>query len=106
MNGLCVIQERRDKNPTLAYEYKGEWHSYSNHKLVKFRPKEYASVENFDWHDEPLTSYVRGSHFLVYTQEGNMVLAKREGSDWFSLHTGRRLLVNVIRWARVTWTNS
>ena len=106
MYELAVIQERPDKNPTLAYEFKGEWHGYSNHKLVKFMPKDYTLVAKFDWHDEPITSYVRGSHFVVYTCQGNMVLAKREGDDWFSLHTGRRLLVNVIRWARVTWTNS
>jgi hypothetical protein len=105
MNGLCVIQERPDKNPTLAYEYKGEWHSYSNHKLVKFRPDDCTLVEHFDWYDEPLTLFTKG-HFVVYTQEGHMLLATNNGDDWFSLHTGRRLLVNVIRWARVTWTNS
>lgn len=102
MYGLAVIQERLDKNPTLAYEYQGRWHSYSNNKLIKFEPENFSPVKNLEWYDGAPTSYERW-HFIVQTEEGNIILSTYEGDSWFSLHTGRRLLVNVIRWARVTW---
>lgn len=103
---LAIVQQHPDKHHTLAYEYDDRWYSYSNNKYLKWVPKDWVFVVSFDWHEESITSYVRGTHFVVQSEEGNIVLATREGDDWFSLHTGRRLLVNVIRWARVTWKST
>ena len=96
----AVVQERIDKHPTLAYEHGGRWRSYSNNKFIKWVPDAYIDVDTLVWLTEP-TSLTRP--VVVETGDGNMLIATYDGNGWFSLHSGKRLQVNVTKWARIVW---
>lgn len=98
---LSIVQQRIDKHPTLAYEYNGRWHSYSNNKYLKWEPTDSIEVASLIWMEGTPLPSLRAKVYVVLSEEGDKVMAHWEGDDWFSQHTNRRLLVNVIRWAPV-----
>ena len=101
MHGLTVVQERSDKHPTLAYIHHDKWHSYSNHKYLKWEPTEWTYTDSLVWMVGKPSPELSSKVFVVLTSEGINLMAHWKGDDWFSQHTGRRLLVNVRKWAPV-----
>ena len=97
---LHLVQERFDKNPTLAYPHLNKWHSYSNNKYLKWQPTKSVDVDGLTWYINKLESHVAQA-YVVKTDEGQYVLANWKVDDWFSQHTGRRLLVSVVSHAAV-----
>ena len=101
MHGLTVVQERPDKHPTLAYVHNDKWHSYSNHKYLKWEPTEWTFIDSLVWMWGDPSPELSSKVFVVLTSEGINLMAHWKGDDWFSQHTNRRLLVNVMKWAPV-----
>lgn len=101
MHGLTIVQQHLDKHPTLAYVHNDRWRSYSNHKYLKWVPTEWIYTDSLTWMIGKPSLKLSTRLFVVLTSDGTSVLANWKGDDWFSQHTGRRLLVNVVMWAPV-----
>ena len=101
MHGLTIVQQREDKHPTLAYVHQDRWYSYSNNKYLKWTPTDWLYVDTLAWALGKPGDGFKPKLFVVQTDEGDYVMAHWLKDDWFSQHSGRRLMANIIRWASV-----